>query len=338
MVKKKIKDEWKITPYEPIGVVAAQSIGEPGTQMTMRAFHYAGMAEQVPTGLPRLIELVDARKTPKQPIMEIHLNKKFAKSEKKAMEVAHRIEYLLLDQVAKVKEDLGEKTIVITINNDEIKYHGISVDNIRSKVRSFFKEKDVRVTSKDNKIKIVFGNKNKLIDIRKVYIKLSKLHLSGVKGIEKAMVIQQNDEYIIFTSGSNISDVREVEGVDTARVFSNDVKEVEKTLGIEAARTVQVQQVKYVMDSQGLYVDVRHIMLLADAMCFDGEITSIGRHGLAGSKPSVFARAAFEETVRHITEAAVTGTVDRLQGVTENILIGQTVPLGTGRVKLKVKL
>lgn len=335
---KKIKEEWLITPNEPVGVVAAQSMGEPGTQMTMRSFHYAGMAEQVPTGLPRLIELVDARKTPKRPVMEIYLDSKHSKSEKKAQEVARRIESVTLNQIAEVKENLEERKILIKLNEDDLKYFDMSVELVRRKVKEFLKDKNCKIMSKETKINITFDEKIKLLDIRKIYLKLLSLHIKGVKGIEKAVVTQEGSEYKIFATGSNISGVREVEGVDPARVFSNDVKEIEKTLGIEAARNTLVKQIKYVMDSQGLDVDFRHIMLLADAMCFSGEVTSIGRHGLAGAKPSVFARAAFEETVRHITEAAVVGRVDKLAGVTENILIGQTVPLGTGRIKLKVKL
>ncbi|MCC7570745.1 DNA-directed RNA polymerase subunit A'' [Candidatus Micrarchaeota archaeon] len=337
---KKIKEEWMINSYEPIGVLAAQSMGEPGTQMTMRSFHYAGMAEQVPTGLPRLIELVDARKTPNKPIMEIDLDKKHSGSENKAREVARRIESVNLDQVAHVKENLNEKKVMVSIREEDIKYFGISIEDVRKKVKDFLKDKDATVRSKENKIIITFNEKMKLIDIRKIYLKLSSIHLKGVKGIGKAIAFEDPETGVfrIFTTGSNISGVREIEGVDIERIYSNDIKEIEKTLGVEAARNTLVKQIMYVMDSQGLSVDVRHIMLLADAMCVLGEEKSIGRHGLAGAKSSVFARAAFEETVRHLTESAVRGVVDDLSGVTENILIGQTVPLGTGKIKLKVNL
>jgi DNA-directed RNA polymerase subunit A" len=334
----KIKPEWNITCYEPVGVIAAQSLGEPGTQMTMRSFHYAGMAEQVPTGLPRLIELVDARKTPKKPIMEVYLDKLCSTSQKKAKEVAQKIELVIMHQIANVTEKLDYKKIIILLRPKDVKYYNIAIELVRSKVREFMKGSKTHISSKENKITIVFDDKTKLEDIRKISLKLNKLHIKGVKGIEKAIVVQEDDNFKIFTCGSNIAGVREIKGVDPARIFSNDIKEIEKTLGIEAARNTLIDQLRYVMDSQGLYVDERHFMLLSDAMCFSGEIKSIGRHGLAGAKPSVFARAAFEETVRHLTEAAVTGTIDNLTGVTENILIGQILPIGTGRIMLKVKL
>jgi DNA-directed RNA polymerase subunit A" len=79
-------------------------------------------------------------------------------------------------------------------------------------------------------------------------------------------------------------------------------------------------------------------MLLADAMTANGYLTSIGRHGLAGQKAGVLARAAYEETIKHLVNATIKGEEDRLLGITENIIIGQTVPVGTGKVKLKIKL
>ncbi|MFB6198122.1 MAG: DNA-directed RNA polymerase subunit A'', partial [Halobacteriaceae archaeon] len=71
--------ETRVDPLDPVGTVSAQSIGEPGTQMTMNTFHYAGVAEiDVTQGLPRLIELVDARKEPDTPMMTVHLDEEHA--------------------------------------------------------------------------------------------------------------------------------------------------------------------------------------------------------------------------------------------------------------------
>src|SRR6476646_8918703 len=79
-------------PGEAVGVVTAQSIGEPGTQMTLRTFHFAGVKERnVTLGLPRLIELVDARKKPVTPTMDIYLDKDHKISREKALEVAREI-------------------------------------------------------------------------------------------------------------------------------------------------------------------------------------------------------------------------------------------------------
>jgi len=83
----------RIEPCEAVGVIAAQSIGEPGTQMTMRTFHYAGVAEiNVTLGLPRLIEIMDARKEPSTPTMTVFLEPEFGIDRDKAREVSWQIE------------------------------------------------------------------------------------------------------------------------------------------------------------------------------------------------------------------------------------------------------
>jgi DNA-directed RNA polymerase subunit A" len=82
---------------------------------------------------------------------------------------------------------------------------------------------------------------------------------------------------------------------------------------------------------------MRHIMLVSDLMTFDGDIRAVGRHGVAGEKPSVLARAAFELTVDHLLEAGIKGSVDELRGVSENIVVGKPINLGTGGVKLIFK-
>jgi len=77
-------------------------------------------------------------------------------------------------------------------------------------------------------------------------------------------------------------------------------------------------------------------MLVADMMTNRGEVESIGRHGISGSKDSVLARAAFEVTVNHLLNAAIHGEIDDLDGVTENVIVGKPIKLGTGDVDLRM--
>jgi DNA-directed RNA polymerase subunit A' len=128
--------------------------------------------------------------------------------------------------------------------------------------------------------------------------------------------------------------VLEIVGVDTSRTTTNNVHEIAKTLGIEASRNALIHEAKGVLEEQGLDVDVRHVMLVADMMASTGEVQQIGRHGISGKKSSVLARAAFEITVPNIVEAAVKGESDPLAGVTENVIVGQSIPIGTGLVEL----
>ncbi|MEM4634201.1 MAG: hypothetical protein QW275_03540 [Candidatus Anstonellaceae archaeon] len=331
MVSKKTQ----IDVGEAVGIVAAQSIGEPGTQMTMRTFHYAGVAEQVPTGLPRLIELVDARKEPKKPIMDIYLKGEAATSYERAKEVAKAIECTTLDKVAYVEEHFEEKKIIITLEKSEMEAEGVDEGSIHKKIKGL---SGSHVEIKEDVI-IVKPSSSSLRNIRRMTNRLRQLHLKGVEKISRTIVVKGKDgKYFIRTAGSNLAAIMKNPNVDAQRVYTNDVQEICRVLGVEAARNALVREIKQVLDMQNLNVDIRHCMLLADAMTIDGSIKSIGRHGLSGEKAGVLARAAFEETVKHLINAAVKGEEDRLIGVTENIIVGQTVPVGTGLVKLKIKL
>ncbi len=331
----KIQEKDKIAVGEAVGIVAAQSIGEPGTQMTMRTFHYAGVAEQVPTGLPRLIELVDARKTPKKPLMDIYLEGANATDEKKAQKIAYELDEVLLKQICDISEDFSSKKIILELNENELEERKINIDDVREAVK---KSCNAPCECRENKI-VVKPQVSSLRALRRITNKLTEVQIKGVSEIRRSIVIKdKSGEFFIRTSGTNILGIKDVVGIDFSRVYTNDVKEIEKVFGVEGARNALVKEFRQVLDSQGLSVDVRHLMLLADAMTKDGKISSIGRHGLAGQKAGVLARAAYEETIKHLVNASVTAEDDNLIGVTENIIVGQTVPVGTGLVKLRMKL
>ena len=103
---------------------------------------------------------------------------------------------------------------------------------------------------------------------------------------------------------------------------------------VEAARNAIIREAMGVLEEQGLDVDIRHVMLVADIMTSTGDVRQIGRHGISGEKSSVLARAAFEITVPNIVDAAIRGESDPLKGVTENVIVGQSIPIGTGLVDL----
>ena len=121
--------------------------------------------------------------------------------------------------------------------------------------------------------------------------------------------------------------------MDRQRTTTNSVFEIYSVLGIEAARTAIIEEANRTLSEQGLNVDIRHIMLVSDVMTNEGVIQAIGRHGISGRKSSVLARAAFEITAAHLLRAAITGEVDELKGVAENIIVGQPITIGTGAVK-----
>jgi len=318
-----------VEPGEAVGIVAAQSIGEPGTQMTLRTFHYAGVREQnVTLGLPRLIEIVDARRIPSTPIMTTYLDKKHRKSRDKAAKAARDIIHTTMEDIAKrVYEDPESEEIVIEPDAALMESRSILMNDIKTKLEALG-----NVRSEAGKIYI----KSKKPETRrkKFVDKVTKLDLKGASGIRRVLVAEESGEWVIRTDGSNLSQVLETKGVDPTRTFTNHFHEITKTLGVEAARNSLIKEAVGVLEEQGLDVDIRHILLVADIMTATGEIRQIGRHGISGSKSSVLARAAFEITVPNIVDASIKGETDPLLGVTENVIVGQSIPIGTGLVNL----
>ena len=334
----------RIEPCEAVGVVAAQSIGEPGTQMTMRTFHYAGVAEiNVTLGLPRLIEIMDARREPSTPTMAIHLLDEWAFNRDRAREVSWQIEAAPLHEFGDITIDMENMQVLVLLNKSVCDRRKIGVEEIFETAPRKIREKrhfrDFEIESDAKRAALTFTPKN-----RESYQNLFQLAehvreviVQGIDDIERVVVRKEGGEYILYTEGSNLKDVFEVEGVDTSRTRSNNISEIADVLGIEAGRNAIIQEALSTLNEQGIGVDVRHIMLVADMMCMDGEVKQIGRHGIAGEKESVLSRAAFEVTVNHLLDAAIANEVDELNGVTENVIVGQPIQLGTGDVKLVAK-
>ena len=162
--------------------------------------------------------------------------------------------------------------------------------------------------------------------------------LKGIKGLKRVVIRkEESGEYVLYTEGSVLSEVLAIDGVDATRTSTNNVNEIFEVMGIEAARSALIHEATETLKEQGLTVDIRHIMLVADIMTVDGDVKPIGRHGISGEKASVLARAAFEVTVSHLLDSGMSGDVDELRGVTENVIVGQPIRLGTGNVKLIAK-
>lgn len=324
-----------VEPGEAAGVVTAQSIGEPGTQMTLRTFHFAGVKERnVTLGLPRLIELVDARKKPVTPTMDIYLDEAHKSSREKALEVAKRIIFTRIsDLTSKVDTDYGGN-LSFYFSDKKIVDRGTSIQEIHEVLKSSKKRYEVTVNEELLLVKISLSQEPDAQTLLTLRNKLLNARVKGVPDIERVTIVKQNDEWVIQTAGSNLAKVVLVEGIDVDRITTNNVFEIWQTLGIEAARTALVKEITNTLEEQGLEVDIRHIMLVADLMTSKGYLQQIGRHGIAGTKTSVLARAAFEITVPTIARAALEGQVEPLKGVTENVIVGATVPVGTGMIDL----
>ena len=323
-----------VEPGEAVGTVAAQSIGEPGTQMTLRTFHYAGVAElNVTLGLPRIIEIIDARKAPSAPLMAVFLKEKFAKSKEKAREFAQKIELTTVEDVAlQTEADLINMVFVVNLNRSHLQRRELTPTKVASTIKDALKI-DVNIDG----YKLRMKPSATLSELRRLATKVRTLPLRGIKGITRVVVKMEKDEYVVYTEGSNFADILAMPEVDQTRTVTNNIHEIEEVLGIEAARNAVISEVVKTLEEQGLEVDLRHIMLVADMMTASGELMQVGRHGVSGGKASVLARASFEITTKHLLDACVRGEKDRLDGIIENVIAGQPIPLGTGSVELVMR-
>ncbi|PIN89273.1 DNA-directed RNA polymerase subunit A' [Candidatus Pacearchaeota archaeon CG10_big_fil_rev_8_21_14_0_10_34_76] len=325
----------KVSPGESVGVITAQSFGEASTQMVLNVFHSAGVAEmQVTLGLPRLIEIFDARKKPSTPLMELYLDKD-SNNEKDARVIAEKIKEVKLKEIAKeISMDFSGKKLEIEIDSNALKAVHVGIQKIADRLI----EKGFVVKVKDNNLLIVNLGELNFREMYKIKEKMKDTIISGLKNISQVVVAKRDSDYVILTAGSNLSEVMEIKGIDRNRVSSNDIHETAAVLGIEAARETIMNEIKKVIESQGLDINIRHLDLIADAMTSLGVVKGVTRMGIVSEKTSVFARAAFETPDKEFVNATIQGKKDDLASVIENIMLNQPVPIGTGLPGLLVKV
>lgn len=333
---KQAYDRAYVEAGEAVGTVAAQSVGEPGTQMTMRTFHYAGVTElNVTLGLPRLIEIVDAREKIKTPTMDIYFTEDKRDDEEFVRTLANKIgKSTINDILSDFNLNYGTMEVEAVLDNKKIAEKRLDREEIDKKILKTFKK---AVINGDHIVLSSNAEDSDFIirELRLLADKFRDLQISGIKNIGR-VIIRRDDEWIIHTEGSNLKEVLSMDGIDQVRTTTNNIHEIGQVLGIEAARRSIINEAQKTLSEQGLSVDVRHIMLVADIMTSEGVVKSIGRHGISGEKSSVLARAAFEETGKHLLHASIRGEVDDLTGIIENIIIGQPIPLGTGSIGVKM--
>ncbi|MBS3135583.1 DNA-directed RNA polymerase subunit A'' [Candidatus Woesearchaeota archaeon] len=331
-------NESKADPGECIGNISAESIGEPSTQMTLNTFHFAGVAEMnVTVGLPRIIEILDGRKELSTPSMEIYLNKPYSEG-KDIKKLALSIKETTLDDISLGFEiNIVDLSILIKLDRELMRNASFTVATVVNSLKAQTKGFNIKVDDDSMELKSRSKDIN-LNDLYKVKEKIKATHMKGVKGISHVLPVKRGDEYIIITAGSNLKDVLKLEFVEPERTKTNNIFEIASVLGIEAARQAVINEVYGVIESQGLNVDIRHIMLVADVMCNSGYVRGITRYGVVSEKSSVLARASFETPLKHIINAALVGEIDYLESVVENVMINQPVPIGTGLPSLVTKV
>jgi DNA-directed RNA polymerase subunit A" len=268
-------------------------------------------------------------------MMTIYLKKEYNTKEK-AKKFATEIRELSVEAlVDSAIVDILNYEIELIFNEKRLKENNIKLQEIAEKIENSLK----LVTSVEGRKKIVISveEAEDIKELQRIRNRVLSLVIRGVKGIKQAIVRKEGDDWVIYTFGTNLKKILERKEVDARRTISNDIHEVASVLGIEAARNLIIREVVKTLEEQGLDVDIRHVILVADMMTVDGEVKPIGRYGVAGEKGSVLARANFEETIKHLTNAAYYGEVDRLESTIENVMINQVVPVGTGMVDLVFK-
>ncbi|CAI5510580.1 unnamed protein product [Closterium sp. Naga37s-1] len=361
----------RMEPGTAVGAIGAQSIGEPGTQMTLKTFHFAGVASMnVTLGVPRIKEIINAAKNISTPIVTVKLETD--NDVKAARIVKGRIEKTTLGEVVKsMKTVLTPSQAMLSIRQAMLSIrqamlsirqamlsirqamHRLSALQLHitaytvadaitsaSRLRMKLKAQHIRVVSGD-KLLVYSPEQDRrqlLFSLHSLRKKLPQVMVKGIASVERAVI---NDlgggKYNLLVEGTNFGAVLGITGVDGCKTKSNHVMEVESVLGIEAARYAIMHEINYTMGSHGMTIDPRHTMLLADVMTYKGEVLGITRFGIAKMKDSVLMLASFEKTTDHLFNAAVHGRKDEIEGVSECIIMGIPMPVGTGLFKLKQK-
>lgn len=392
-----------VNPGEMVGVLAAQSIGEPATQMTLNTFHFAGVSSKnVTLGVPRLKEILNVAKNIKTPSITVYQEEGSTANQDTAKLLRSAVEHTTLRSVTETTEiyyDPDIQSTVIEADSDMVESYfilpggdvddqsrqsrwllriilgrralldkGLTVQDVAAKIKENYSKDLAVIFSDDNadeqvvRIRMIqdHGKGDEDEDLEEdVMLKrlehhiLDTLTLRGVPGIERAflntrtriragedgaLVMAKDDpfckEWFLDTSGSALGAVLAIPGVDTKRTYSNSFIEVFEVFGIEATRSALMKELTAVLAFDGSYVNHRHLALLVDVMTSRGHLMAITRHGINRADTGALMRCSFEETVEILLEAAACGELDDCRGVSENVMLGQLAPLGTGEMEI----
>ena len=351
----------KVQPGHAVGAVGAQSIGEPGTQMTLKTFHFAGVAGMsITQGVPRIKEIINASKSISTPVITCILNNN--RSEMAARIAKAKVEKTYLRDIMSYIEEVQRPAggyIQFRIDLDLIQRLGLEV-KITDVKKAILKHRGLKLPTESvglrdqssirvyttNEVDIKSRSRATKRESEEDFIRTQNLirilPTVVVKGYPDASraIIQKDDkpndqgyeEICLLVEGYGLKDCMTTEGIDGRRTRTNSVKEVQAVLGIEAARKTIIDEIGSVMGSMD--IDPRHMQLLADVMTYKGDVLGITRFGLAKMGKSVFHQASFEKTPDHLFDAAFHNARDRIEGVSECIIMGQTIGVGTGAMNV----
>ena len=396
-----------VAPGETVGMIAAQSIGEPTTQMTLNTFHFAGVASKsnITRGVPRIEEILSLSENPKNPSCTVHLFPDEEVSQDNAQGIMHRVEHtklrsivssvqicfdpddmttliqedgLVMDQYHQFEQELAEcaevtledpdsksKWIIrLEMDAEEMLDRNITMDDVHFAVKSAYRDQVTCVFSDYNDENLVFrlrlsellsgkkkgGQKNNPLDQSdEIYLLkgfqdqlLDNLVLRGVRGISKVMprkitdslvesegAYEKRETWVLDTVGTNLLGLLALDYIDVSRTFTNDIQEIYRVLGIEAARQAIFNEIAEVLAFDSTYINYHHLSILCDRMTCNDAMVSIFRHGINNDDIGPIAKASFEETPEMFLRAARHAELDPLRGVSANVMCGQEGYFGT---------
>jgi len=399
----------RVAPGEMVGAIAAQSIGEPATQMTLNTFHFAGVSAKsnVTRGIPRLRELLHITKNLKSPSIKIILKEKYENDKQVCEYIKNKLEYTILRDIitesdiffdpknnkyeTNIEEDKeflaiyneflnleypDEKEMIETnpwiirfkFDKNIILTKGLTMEDVYLAINNY----DIV-----NKFKFIYSDENSKIIIGRISIKefsnssedklmnglydqtdtinifkdieqdlLDNVIIKGVKNITNIIMSQEtidklidkevvsNKRWILETDGTNLLDIFSSKYVNSYKTTSNDIIEIYETLGIEAARNKLITEIRGVVEYEGSYINLRHIELLCDIMTSTGILLSINRQGINRGDSGPLAKCSFEDTTDQLIKSSIFGEMDKLLGVSSNIMMGQKIKAGTNNCEL----
>lgn len=324
-----------ISPYEAIGVITAQSVGERATQMTLNTFHYAGVATESVEGLPRIIEILDAKKNLEMPTMRLYLVNGSQATQEEAKKVAMQIKETKLEEfVLESNIDVANTTVKIQLDSKLLKKYDIVGEDLVSLLDKKIKKS---ARAQDDSLFVELSLSSGLKDLMSAKSLAMNSIVYGIKGIRDVTILKEENEFVIVTKGSALKHVMAISEIDTSRIYSNDIDVVNSMFGVEAARQVIIKELMDVVESQGLSINERHVLLIADVMTYSGEPRGMTRYGIVADKANVLTKASFETAIKHIGKGALLNERNYLSSITENVLTNQQVYVGTGFPKIGVE-
>lgn len=356
-------------PGECVGVLAAQSIGERQTQMTLNTFHSAGVAiKTVVTGVPRFSELLNATKEPKSVSCQIYFNQNNNSIQELREYIGHSLLGFSFERLYKsykiYKDNHREEwyniynimfsntyekhkiCISYKLDTDILYEYNINMSIIANKIHSEYDDMfcvfspnhigqlDIFIDTSDIQSDIdneYLNNFKHDIYIEEVIIpKLNELIICGIEGINDIYYKEHDGKWMIQTDGSNFQKLLSHPKIDMNRLESNNMWDIYHMLGIEAVREFLIDEFIGVVSSDGTYIDTRHVELLVDIMVFSGNILSISRYGMKREQTGPLAKASFEESLDNFMKAAVFADIESTNGVSASIMCGKLSKIGSG--------